>query len=202
MTAVSSRLEQLFRYGPLARGQRPGALRACRRRSAASSGRAAARSVPGPWRPPEAPSGRLEAGRREDRLADRHRIVVRDLVGESRTLRRHDHAAGVKVAVAQPVPRPQAPDQGSPRLRGRQYRPANADRQYADDLVASLPARRYRSLQHGPGLARCGRWILGCIESFPIQIEEDADRARAFDRFEAAPSAPRTGYRARLGRPG
>ena len=46
---------------------------------------------------------KVEGGGRADRTAP---------VDESRTIRRHDHVAGVKVGMAQPVPRRQALDQG------------------------------------------------------------------------------------------
>src|SRR6202050_2820945 len=48
-------------------------------------------------------ASKVEAGGRTRRTAP---------VDESRTIRRHDHVAGVKVAMAQPVPRRQALDQG------------------------------------------------------------------------------------------
>src|SRR5713226_8493631 len=55
---------------------------------------------------------RLSDSRRHQLSAIARRADRTGPVDESRTIRRHDHVAGVEVGMAQPVPRPQALDQG------------------------------------------------------------------------------------------
>lgn len=68
-------------------------------------------------------------------------------VDDSRTLRRHDHIAGVKVSMAQPVPRRQAIDQGA-------VTPAAPPARQAPDRPRRAVDRGCRPWRHAPTLSR------------------------------------------------
>jgi hypothetical protein len=125
---------------------------------------------------------KVEGGGRADRT---------DPVDESRTIRRHDHVAGVEVAMAQPVPWPQALDQGED-AGGDVFRNSAAgEPQHVHPVAQKEDVRRRGRLVNGHGEGREDRTRLPGRHGAAAR---ELHQGRSVETTEHDAEAPLQGY--------